>query len=138
MGYQECWVVSRSKSDFRSMVLAYMRVKSQGLYENFTCNAQPLSIVCLKHPIAGVSNKLPVMWTCGERSASNVNGVFGKELPWHCRLKFIPIEAVVQNQADLFQGIDFESKKPSSNQYLTRYEIDTYAEKLLNKAEKER
>ena len=138
MGCQECWVIPRSKSNFKTMVNAYQRVKSKGLYENFTCNAQPLSVVCLKQQVAGINAGTPIIWTCGERFSSNINGVFGKELPWHCRLKFIPIENVMQAQNGLFDGIDFNSKKASENQYLTRYDMDSYVEMLVKKSEKER
>ena len=138
MGYQECLVVPHSKADFKMMLDAYRRVKSKGLYDDFTCNAQPLSIICLKQPIAGIGLGIPIMWTCGERFASNINGVFGKELPWHCRLKFIPIENVIQAKSGLIEGIDFNSKKTSENQYLTRYDMKSYIDMLVKRNEKER
>lgn len=69
----------------------------------------------LKHTIAGVRDTLPILWTCEERFASNIVGVFEKELPCYCKPIFIPIENVDQKQAELFDGIDFSNKNPTEN-----------------------
>lgn len=133
MGYQESWVVVSPQRKFGLLLKAYHNADKAGFYKD-VCRpcAEPLSIIELKQKIASIPQGTKILWACGERSATNINGIFQGELKqrFNMKIDILPIEHIMGlYNKDMFEGINFNSEKPTENEFFKRYSIKDYISK---------
>lgn len=128
MGYQESWLVVQPQWCFPKLIRAYEQAARSGYYR--TASVEPLSIVLLKQPFGELPKGTKILWVCGDRCFHTPTGVFDGNLKTAAKLRFIPVEQVLDLQDGRLGGIDLSSRMPSENAYMKRYHIRDYAGKL--------
>lgn len=95
-----------------------------GYYDNPESNAaEPRSIVVLKKQFGEIPAQTKAVWASGDKVLHTAEGLFGGNLPDGINLRIVPIESVLKEDAPEVHGIDFDSRKPSENEYMKRFDI---------------
>lgn len=128
MGYQESWLYVQPQWCFRKLILAYKKTNLSGYYRFM--GAEPASVLILKQPFGNIPKGAKILWVCGDRCFHNMIGVFNGHLTIHPKVRFIPVEQVLDLQDHRLNGINLNSRKPSENEYIKRYSVKDYAERI--------
>ena len=113
---------------FSKLIRAYDQAARSGYYQ--TASVEPLSVVVLKQPFGELPKGTKILWVCGERCFHTSAAVFNGNLKTAAKLRFVPVEQVLDLQDRRLEGIDLSSRIPSENAYMKRYHIRDYAGKL--------
>ena len=136
MGYQESWLVVQPQWCFPKLIRAYEQAARSGYYR--TASVEPLSIVVLKQPFGELPKGTKILWVCGDRCFHTPSGVFDGNLKTAAKLRFIPVEQVLDLQDRRLEGIDLSSQMPSENAYMKRFCVKDYAARMRMQKEKSR
>lgn len=134
MGYQESWLYVQPQGCFPKLLRAYEKTAQSDYYR--IMEIEPMSVIILKRSFGDVPKGTKILWVCGDRGFHNLNGVFDGNLKTRAKVRFIPVERVLDPEDSRLNGIDLNSQMPSENAYMKRYSVKGYAEKL--KMERER
>ena len=113
---------------FSKLIRAYDQAARSGYYR--TASVEPLSVVVLTQPFGELPKGTKILWVCGERCFHTSAAVFNGNLKTAAKLRFVPVEQVLDLQDRRLEGIDLSSRMPSENAYMKRYHIRDYAGKL--------
>lgn len=136
MGYQESWLVVQPQWCFTKLIRAYDQAAHSGYYR--TASVESLSVVVLKQPFGELPKGTKILWVCGDRGFHTPSGVFGGNLKTAAKLRFIPVEQVLDLQDRRLEGIDLSGQMPSENAYMKRFCVKDYAARMRMQKEKSR
>ena len=134
MGYQESWLYVQPQMCFSNLIRAYEKTARTDYYR--TIGAEPMSVVILKRPFGEVPKGVKLLWVCGDRCFHTPVGVFNGNLKSPAKLCFIPVEQVLDPDDYRLKGIVLNSRAPSENAYMKRYNVEDYI--VRTRAERER
>ena len=134
MGYQESWLYVQPQWCFPKLLRAYEKTAQSDYYR--IMEIEPMSVIILKRPFWNIPQGAKILWVCGDRGFHNLDGVFDGNLKTKAKVRFIPVEWVLDDVDDRLSGIDLNSQTPSENAYMKRYSVKGYAEKIRNDRER--
>ena len=134
MGYQESWLYVQPQMCFPKLLRAYEKTARTDYYR--TMGAEPMSIIILKRSFGEVPKGAKILWVCGDRCFHTPTGVFNGNLKSPAKLRFIPVERILDPHDHRLKGIDLNSRASSENDYMKRYCMEDYI--VRTKAERER
>ena len=134
MGYQESWLYIQPQWCFPKLLRAYEKTVQSDYYR--IMDIEPMSVIILKRPFGDIPKGTKILWVCGDSGFHNLNGVFDGNLKTRAKVRFIPVERVLDPEDSRLNGIDLNSQTPSENAYMKRYSVKGYAEKIKNDRER--
>ena len=134
MGYQESWLYIQPQWCFPKLLRAYEKTAQSDYYR--IMEIEPMSVIISKRSFGDVPKGAKILWVCGDRGFHNLNGVFDGNLKTRAKVRFIPVEQVLDSEDSRLNGIDLGSQFPSENAYMKRYSVKGYAEKIRNDRER--
>lgn len=132
MGYQESWLVLHP-TDFDNALSAFIKTVESGYYNH--AGAEPSSVIALKQPFGDLPEGTRIIWICGDRCYHHVDGIFNRNL--RCSMRIIPIEEIMDGPDDpRLKGIDFNSVLPTENDYMVRFDAESYTRRQIEMRER--